>query len=264
MIDIHCHLLPGIDDGPRTLADSLNMARAAVDDGIEYAVVTPHLHPGRYENTRSSIARSVREYRAALRNAEIELVIGVGAEVRISPEILVLLDQDEIPFVGDLDGYRIMLLEFPHSHVPLGAINLVKRLLDRKVRPIIAHPERNKDIIRDFAIIEPFIEMGCILQLTASAVAGRFGPAPHACARRLLELRVFTVLATDAHNLKARRPGLREGVDAAAKIIGSEAAYDMVTANPRAIVGSVDSQHALPAAVGKADLVHDATHQPRT
>jgi protein-tyrosine phosphatase len=148
-----------------------------------------------------------------------------------------LIEQDELPFLGEMDGYRIMLLEFPHSHISLGADNLIKRLLDRKIRPIIAHPERNKDVIRDLAKIEPFIEMGCFLQLTASAVAGHFGKGPHLRARQLLELGAVNVLATDAHNLKGRRPELREGMEAAAEIVGDEAAHALVHKNPRAIVG---------------------------
>ncbi len=237
MIDMHCHLLPGIDDGAKSLAEALEMARAAVSNGISRAVMTPHLHPGRYENTRSSIERPLQAFRAALREAGIPLKITVAAEVRLSPEILSLIDQDELPFLGEMDGYRVMLLEFPHNHIPHGAGNLVSRLLDRNIRPIIAHPERNKDVIRDLTKIEPFIEMGCLLQLTASAVAGRFGEGAHLRARQLLERGVVTALATDAHNLKARRPELREGMQAAAEIVGGRAAHDLVFKRPLAIVG---------------------------
>ena len=237
MIDLHCHLLPGIDDGARTLTEALNMARTAVDNGIDFAVMTPHLHPGRYENTRSSTEEPLREFRAALRKEQIALEISVAAEVRLAVEILPMLEQDEVPFLGEMDGFRIMLLEFPHGHITHGAENLIQKLLDDKIRPIIAHPERNKDVIRDLAKIEPFIEMGCLLQLTASAVAGHFGKGPHRCARQLLELGVVTVLATDAHNLKGRRPELREGMEAAAEIVGDAAAHALVHENPRAILG---------------------------
>ncbi len=237
MIDIHCHLLPGIDDGARTLAEALDMARSAVGNGIDYAVMTPHLHPGRYENTRSSTEEPLREFRAALRKEQIALEISVAAEVRFAIEILPWLEQDEVPFLGEMDGYRIMLLEFPHGHIPHGAENLIQKLLDKKIRPIIAHPERNKDVIRDLTKIEPFIEMGYLLQLTASAVAGRFGEGPHRCARQLLELGIVNVLATDAHNLKGRRPELREVMEAAAEIVGDAAAHALVHENPRAIVG---------------------------
>lgn len=237
MIDIHCHLLPGIDDGARTLAEALDMARAAVANGIKYSVMTPHLHPGRYENTRTTIEAALVDFQNALRREEIPLECGAAAEVRLSPEILPLMEQNELAFLGEMDGYRILLLEFPHSHIPLGADNLVKKLLDNKIRPIIAHPERNKDVIKDLAKIELFVEMGCLLQLTASAVAGRFGAGSQQCARQLLELGTVTVLATDAHNLKGRRPELREGMDAAAEIIGTEAAQALVQENPWAIVG---------------------------
>ena len=237
MIDIHCHLLPGIDDGARTLAEALDMARSAVGNGIDYAVMTPHLHPGRYENTRSSTVEPLREFRAALRTEQIALEISVAAEVRFAIEILSWLEQDEVPFLGEMDGHRIMLLEFPHGHIPHGAENLIQKLLDNKIRPIIAHPERNKDVIRDLTKIQPFVEMGCLLQLTASAVAGHFGEGPHLCARRLLELGVVSVLATDAHNLKGRRPELREGMQAAAEIVGDAAAHALVDKNPWAIVG---------------------------
>ncbi len=237
MIDLHCHLLPGIDDGARTLVEALDMARTAVGNGIDYAVMTPHLHPGRYENTRSSTEHPVREFRAALRKEKIALEISVAAEVRLAVEILSLLEQDEVPFLGEMDGYRIMLLEFPHGHITHGAENLIQKLLDDKIRPIIAHPERHKDVIRDLTKIEPVIEMGCLLQLTASAVAGHFGEGPHLRARQLLELGVVFVLATDAHNLKGRRPELREGMEAAAEIVGNAAAHALVHENPRAIVG---------------------------
>ena len=237
MIDIHCHLLPGIDDGARTLAEALEMARAAVKNGIQHAVMTPHLHPGRYENNRASIATALAEFQVALDKENIPLKCGAAAEVRLSPEILQMMEQDELVFLGEMDGYKILLLEFPHSHIPLGADNLARKLLDNKIRPIIAHPERNRDVINDLGKIQLFLEMGCLLQLTASAVAGRFGARPHQCARQLLELGAVTVLASDAHNLKGRTPELREGMEAAAEIVGAEAAQALVDKNPRAIVG---------------------------
>jgi protein-tyrosine phosphatase len=237
MIDLHCHLLPGIDDGAKTMTDALEMARVAVGDGIEYAVMTPHLHPGRYENTRSSTIDALHEFRAALKEERIALEIGIAAEVRLAVEILSLLELDEVPFLGELDGYRIMLLEFPHSHIPHGADKFVQKLLDEKIRPMIAHPERNKDVIRNLDKIKPFVEMGCLLQLTASAVAGKFGAKPHLRATQLLKLGVVHVLATDAHNLTGRRPQLREGAEAAAGIVGDKAAEAMVCCNPRSLLG---------------------------
>jgi len=236
MIDIHCHLLPGIDDGARDMGEALAMARAAYDNGIRFSIMTPHIHPGRYENSAQTISRSLAQFKVALAKAGIPLKLGMAAEVRLSPEILPMLERDQIPFLGQLDGYRIMLLEFPHSHIPPGADRLVEKLLAMKVRPIIAHPERNKDVMRKYSKIEPFIEMGCFLQLTASAVAGRFGKMSHKRALQLLGSDAFMMLATDAHNLKARYPELREGYKAAVELVGREDARKLVVDNPMAVV----------------------------
>lgn len=236
MIDLHCHFLPGIDDGAHTLADGLAMAHAAAADGITYSVMTPHIHPGRYENTRSTIEQAFKDFRLALRKAHVPLHIGMAAEVRLSSDIVALLSENEVPFLGELDGYRIMLLEFPHTQITPGADKLVERLLKHGIRPLIAHPERNQDVIRDLSKIEPFIEMGCFLQITAGALVGRFGRAPQRRALQLLELDVFKVLASDAHNLDGRRPLLREGMEAAARVVGAQAANDLVNRNPRMIL----------------------------
>jgi len=237
MIDVHCHLLPGIDDGAKTMEHSLNMARASVSNGIRHAVMTPHIQPGRYDNTRTLIKASFERFRLALGEAQIPLEISMAAEVRVSPEILTLLDEGELPFHGELDGYRILLLEFPHTHIPPGADKLIDYLLVKKIRPLIAHPERNGDVIRKLSKIDPFIEQGCMLQITASSLVGIFGDAPRKRAQELLQRDVFTVLATDAHNLEGRRPLLREGVAAAAQIIGVEAAHDLVETYPLQILG---------------------------
>jgi len=214
------------------------MARAAYDNGIRFSILTPHIHPGRYENSSQSIARSLAKFKVALSKAGIPLKLGMAAEVRLSPEILPMLERDQIPFLGQHDGHRIMLLEFPHSHIPPGADRFVEKLLGMKVRPVIAHPERNKDVIRKYSKIEPFIEMGCYLQLTASAVTGRFGKKSHKRALQLLGSDAFMILATDAHNLKGRCPELREGFEAAVELVGREDARKLVVDNPMAVVRS--------------------------
>jgi protein-tyrosine phosphatase len=236
MIDLHCHFLPGIDDGAQNLDDGLALARAAVADGITYSVMTPHILPGRYDNTRSTIERAFKDFRSALRKARVPLHIGMAAEVRLSPDIVALLSQDEVPFLGELNGYKIILLEFPHNQITPGADKLIEWLLKHRIRPLIAHPERNQDVIRDLSKIEPFVEMGCFLQITAGALLGHFGRAPQQRAFQLLEFDVFKVLASDAHNLSGRRPALREGMEAAARVVGEQSAHDLVHQNPRLIL----------------------------
>jgi protein-tyrosine phosphatase len=236
MIDVHSHYLPNVDDGPEEMETSLAMARMAVADGISYAMMTPHIVPGEYDNDRRRIRRAFESFRKALKEADIPLRIGMAAEVRLDLEIVPMLGRDEIPYLGWHNGEQVLLLEFPHTHIPAGAPRFVERLLKQKIRPIIAHPERNRAILRDVDEIAPFVSLGCYLQITAGSLTGHFGRGPRKRARQLLERDVLKVLATDAHNLKLRPPLLRAGVDAAAQIIGRPAAEDLVYRNPMSIV----------------------------
>ncbi|MGH8765409.1 MAG: tyrosine-protein phosphatase [Burkholderiales bacterium] len=236
MIDLHCHLLPGIDDGPETLDEALEMARLAVAAGIEESWVTPHLHVGRWENDLARIVPAVEAYRAALAVAAIPLKVGFAAEVRLDYEIVPLIEAGRVPFYGELDGYKIMLLEFPHSHVPVGAAKFVNWLLQRRIRPMIAHPERNKDLMREPQRLEPFVAEGCLVQLTADAVAGEFGELSAQRAREFLERGWVSVLASDAHDTKARPPRIAAGRDVAAGIVGEAEARRLVYDIPLSIV----------------------------
>ena len=232
MIDLHCHLLPGIDDGPDTLEQALELAQIAVSNGIQSCVVTPHVHPGRYENNAQSIASEVEKFRDALAEANIDLNIAAAGEVRLSAEILDMFAQQQLPFLGEWQGQQVMLLELPHSHVPPGSDKLVKWLMDRGIRPMIAHPERNKGMMRELDQIKPFVELGCLFQLTAGSVAGSFGPAAELVAQHILEMGVVTILASDAHNAKHRPPNLEPGRRVVERLLGESVSWDMVKNNP--------------------------------
>lgn len=238
MIDIHCHLLPGIDDGPDTLDQAVALARIATHNGITHSVVTPHIHPGRYKNSKAVISAAYEAFRRTLTKQNIQLQLGFAAEVRLSPEVLQLVAQEDLPFYGEIEGYRILLLELPYSHVPPGSDKLVRWLLDHKIRPLIAHPERNKGIMGNIDHVKPFIELGCLFQVTAGSVAGQFGAAAQHTANQLLEMDCVTLLASDAHNIKHRPPQLDHGRDAAAAIVGKQKAAELVYDNPRTIVAS--------------------------
>jgi protein-tyrosine phosphatase len=236
VIDLHCHYLPGIDDGAQTLDESLELARAAVAAGIKTAVLTPHVHPGRYENTASSIRTLCAAFQRVLTHRQIPLEIRCGGEVRVSADILPMIDRDEIPFLGVLDGYRVLLLEFPHSHLTLGADKLVSWLLARRIRPLIAHPERNKDVMRDIDRLGPLVEMGCMLQLTGSSLIGHFGKPANHCAFALIERGWATVVATDAHNLRHRPPVLDLAYDALVRLGGESLARELTETAPGRII----------------------------
>jgi protein-tyrosine phosphatase len=238
VIDLHCHYLPGIDDGAKTLEESLGLARAAVAAGIKTAVMTPHVHPGRYENSASSITKLCAAFQRVLAHKHIPLDIRPGGEVRISADIMPMIEADEIPFIGHLDGHRIMLLEFPHSHLILGADKLINWLLARRIRPLIAHPERNKEVMRNLDKLQPFVRMGCLLQLTGASLIGQFGKEAQDCARQIIERNWATVVATDAHNLRHRPPNLDLARKALAELGGESFARQLTEEGPSRIVAA--------------------------
>ena len=232
MIDVHCHLLPGIDDGPATMAESIELARLAVRNGITHAVATPHIHAGRWNNDRLGIERLARQFRQELRRAGVRLLVAAAAEVRLDAAILTWVEQDKLPFLGEYKGRRVLLLELPHGRIPLGTDNLTQWLLQRNIQPLIAHPERNKDVIRKLDKLRPLIKQGCLFQLTSGAVAGQFGEPARQRARELLDLGAVHVIASDAHNKGPRPPDLASGRDAASEVVGPELALKMVTTHP--------------------------------
>lgn len=238
MIDLHCHLLPGIDDGAEDMVTALALARMAADSGTTHMVCTPHMHPGRFENTAAGIAESLAGFRQALQDAQIPLQVGWAAEVRFDMEIMIKLPAGEIPFIGRWQDKDVMLLEFPHGEIPFGAERLTQWLLQRNVLPMIAHPERNKGVMRAPAQLKSFIQQGCLLQVTAGAIVGRFGQRAQELAEELLQEGVVTVIASDAHNLQHRPPLLNEGRERAAQLLGEAAAEALVLTRPAAMAAA--------------------------
>lgn len=235
MIDLHTHLLPGIDDGADDMATALALARLAVEGGTTHMVCTPHLHAGRYDNTAASIAQALQGFRAALAEAGIPLQVAAAAEVRFDMEIMLWQRAGQLPFLGKWQDKDVLLLEFPHADVPFGAERLTQWLLERNVVPLIAHPERNKGVMRTPSRLKAFIDQGCLLQVTAGSLAGRFGERAQELAEELLREDVVTVIASDAHNLQHRPPLLAEGRERAERLVGARKAEELVRAMPWAM-----------------------------
>ncbi|WP_299597858.1 CpsB/CapC family capsule biosynthesis tyrosine phosphatase [uncultured Microbulbifer sp.] len=238
MIDLHCHILPGIDDGPRTLEQSVALIRAAAANGITHMVATPHIHPGRYSNTSRSIEHAFREFLGNLPSyKDLSIKFALAAEVRVSDELIYLASTNTLPALGYWEGDLLVLLEMPHSHIPAGLPKLLGWLARQNIRPLIAHPERNKDIMRDLHQIDPLVQAGCLFQVTAGALVGQFGEPARVRATEILKKGLATVLATDTHHIQRRPPNLAEGRRAAEKIVGEKRAWEMVRDNPAKIVG---------------------------
>ena len=236
MIDIHNHLLPGVDDGAADLEEALAMARLAQADGITHLLCTPHMHPGLYDNTAAGIEAVLARYREALEAEGVALAVGAAAEVRFGLEVMALAQSGELPLLGEWRGSQVFLLEFPHTEVPVGAERLTEWLVGRGFLPMIAHPERNRHIISDIGRLGPFLSQGCLTQVTASALTGQFGPQSQARAEQLVLDGQATCIASDAHNTTNRVPCLAAGARAAAALVGQDAAKTLVHDNPWAIV----------------------------
>jgi protein-tyrosine phosphatase len=232
VIDIHSHILPDTDDGARSIEEAVEMARIATEDGIEYMVSTPHMFNGLSENPEPAhIVERVAALNAAIGPGGLKVL--PGNEVHISHEIA---EQAKDNRVTKINQRNYMLVEFPQLTVPVGADELFYKLLLQGVRPILVHPERNGQIQTHPSIVMKFIERGAYIQVTAMSVTGEFGPAAKNCAESLLRHNCVHFLATDTHRTKSRPPILSKGRDAAAAIIGREAATALVESNPRAVI----------------------------
>lgn len=236
MHDVHCHYLPGVDDGARTMAEALGLLRAAVDNGITHAVLTPHAYPGVWDNRQATLAPRFARFREAAAEAGIPIALSLGAEVRLHPDSLQAVIAGELPLIGSLGGRGVVLLEFPDGNIPMGAMQACERLIAADITPLIAHPERNKQVMRQVASIRPFVEMGCLLQITAASVIGEFGEPAYRAADELLRQGLVAVVASDAHNLVHRPPRMAEARRMLARRFGQGFAHRLTHELPGEIV----------------------------
>jgi len=263
MIDLHAHILPQLDDGPKTLAESVEMCRRSYQDGIRTIVATPHILDGVYPNHRPTILAKVQELNEEIKkcgvhssafgvknsdsgmscslnselrthHSELPFVVLPGADVHFSSDMLRLCENGGIVTVNNKGCY--LMLEFDHKGIPYRAEDVLFRLMARGIVPIITHPERNLEIGRRPQRYGEMIRRGCLGQLTAMSLTGEFGPGVKQAAEKLLKNRLVHIIASDAHSLTRRPPILSLAVSEAEKIVGKEEARRMVTDYPQAVI----------------------------
>jgi protein-tyrosine phosphatase len=233
MIDLHTHYLPGVDDGAPTMEACLEMLRIAESDGIEVLVATPHqLHPAGYHAAPGEARASLEEVRSAASAAGIRVELRLSAEIHFSEVISEGLSQGRLLPMGS----RHFLLELPVTTVPHNIKEAVFEFQTRGRFPILAHPERNFEIMDRPEIARDLRNRGVPLQLTAMSITGAFGRKSEKAARKLLKWGVVDVIASDAHNPKRRPPLLSAAVQRAAKIVGRGRAEAMVGEIPERIL----------------------------
>ena len=200
MIDLHSHVLAGVDDGARDLAESLAIARMAAVDGITAIAATPHVRDD-YPTSPETMERLVAELRREIEREQIAIEVLPGGELALR-QALELPDADLRRF-GLGGNPALLLLEFPYISWPLGLEDLLLRLRRRGFQPVLAHPERNPDVHADPGRLGPLVEAGALVQLTAASIDGRLGRTVRACARKILDLELGHLVASDAHRAES-------------------------------------------------------------
>ena len=228
-VDIHCHLLPGIDDGSPDWETSLAMARMAVADGTRTIIVTPHQLGNFSQNRGEPIRQLTSQLQQVLRQHEIPLEISPGADVRIEDNMIDLLGSGEVLSLGDKCQH--VLLELPHElYFPLeGVLADLKR---RGMTGILSHPERNHGILREPELLSPLVDSGCLMQVTAGSLMGTFGPQSQQLAEWMLSQGLVHFIATDAHGTTSRRPLMKRAFEQVASLANTETALDLCVKNP--------------------------------
>ena len=244
MIDLHSHLLPGIDDGAPTMEVALEMARLAVADGVHTMACTPHIYPGLYLNDTASIERACHQLQDALDANGIALTLVSGADVHLVPGLLQGLRSGEVP---TLNRSRYVLLEPSHRVRPPRFEESVFELVAAGYTPVVTHPERLSWIEEHHDVFPRLVRQGAWMQLTAGALSGLFGKRAQYWSERLLGEGCAHLLASDAHTTGRRAPGLSQARELAQRLVGEDEARRLVLDRPQAILD---------------DMAPDRVHQP--
>ena len=243
MIDLHCHIVPGIDDGSESLEMSLKMAQMAAADGTTTLACTPHIMPGVYNNYGRLIKAAVVVLQSALQAAQIPLKLVAGADVHVSPDVLAGLKEGRILTLNDS---RYFLLEPPHDVVLPRLADHISGLHAAGYVAILTHPERLSWIEGHYSLIKRLVRNGTLMQVTAGSLLGKFGRRPRYWAERMLDEGICHLLASDGHNDEGRPPCLTKGRDAAARRVGREEAANLVYYRPLAIIHNASPRQLPP------------------
>ncbi|EGV17370.1 tyrosine-protein phosphatase [Thiocapsa marina] len=239
VIDVHCHILPGLDDGAHTFETAIDMARVAVAAGILGIVCTPHHLNGVYRNPAVLVRHALADLRQRLLDAEIPLDLFAGAEIHLVPEVPSrVLDGSALTYN---DRGKAVLVELPKKTVPRGTDVILGQLLRHGITPVIAHPERNLALARRPQRLAEWVDWGCKVQLTAQSCSGDFGERLQRLSRRWLESGWVHLIASDAHRPTRRSPDTLSVARACvAAWLGEDAATLLTLDNPRRLLDGED------------------------
>ncbi len=229
LVDIHCHLLPAIDDGAANLDEAVEMAQMAVEDGIGTVIATPHQLGNFPENRGDDIRQRVSALQEQLDRRQIPLQILAGGDVRIEDGMAEAIRSGEVVTLAD--RRRHVLLELPHEFY-FSLEPVLAQLARQDMVGILSHPERNQGILRQPALLGSLVEAGCLMQVTAGSLCGTFGKASKKLACQMVCDGLVHFVATDAHGMRVRRPRLSRAFRQVVKLVGCEVAEVLCCHNP--------------------------------
>jgi protein-tyrosine phosphatase len=233
LIDLHCHILPGVDDGAADLAVSLRMAEASAAAGVRVIACTPHILPGLHHNTGPQIRSAVASLQRELDERNIDVRLVAGADNHLTPDFIAGLREGRLLALADS---RYVLVEPPHHVAPVRLEEFFFSLVMAGYTPILTHPERLTWIEARRGVMERLARSGVWLQITAGSLLGAFGRQPQYWAERLLDEGAVHIIASDAHDLERRPPDLGKGRERAAKRVGDAEAEHLVTTRPKGVL----------------------------
>jgi protein-tyrosine phosphatase len=234
MIDLHAHILPGLDDGSKNIAESLAMAEVAWEDGIHTIVATPHVLQGVFDNDKNKILSAVRALNQTLQEQNIAVHILPGAEYYLEADIPLKLSQGELLTIND--NGRYLLVELPSAFIPEYTAQVLYEIQLQGVTPIIAHPERNAGFTRKPAVLQEMISRGVLAQVTSASITGLFGKRVKRTAYSFLKQGLVHLVSSDAHSSVGRAPLLSQAQKEIEKYHGSHTAQLLVIQNPGSII----------------------------
>ena len=228
--DIHCHCLPGVDDGPATMDESLALCRALVDNDITVVIATPH-QLGQFSecNEPAQIREKVAALNEKLRTDDIALIVLPGGDVRVDERICRLLEEDKILTLAD--GGKYILLELPHQ-ILIDIEPLLFELSTLGIRAVISHPERHAVLATQHNVLSGWLRHSIVLQITAGSLIGEFGPFAQKAAWQFLEWKAAILVATDSHNTSERRPRMKAAYEHIRMKMGEKIAGLVCVENP--------------------------------
>jgi protein-tyrosine phosphatase len=234
MIDIHSHILPGLDDGAASMEEAVAMARFALAGGIRCMVATPHVKKGKYDNDREKIVDAMASLRKVLLKKEIRLFVMPGAEYSLEPDLPQRFSRGELLTINNKG--RHLLVELPAEFVPDYTATVLYDLQLQGVTPIIVHPERNAVFTRDHSRFYELVARGALAQITAGSLGGLFGRTSDAAARAFLEQGCAHFIASDAHASTGRIQYMETAIKEAVNLLGNEAGMKVAKENPQRVV----------------------------